>query len=571
MAAVTTTVLVASIIAIVILSAMYAAWVIWPQNPNVQLSVPADILGTLNVTCTKSTVSEGPITYEVIDSLLTELEVGVKSHIGYDMLVKEIVPYLPDFLNYKVALNPPLKVPGRGYESTTIDVNWGEGGTLFAKAFPGDKFTVQYGNLVKTVSGVAKLYVGSLPTTQPVNYVCPFRGSDKYTPSVSGDIISVEAPTPGCAPLLALSDYTGSKLFVVGKFSVIEYKYEQYDITLYIHVYGSQSDKHGMLYHGGQRGAFNLIELYPGTPGYSPYYKNPMYFAYYIDSDLDVERIYVDDDVIPPISIVQAMQADELSNVVLGLARERPVYQFGDEYETIMRITTEIPVLGLFKDAVITVTGLYPGDRVIVTAPTGVRYEVEAQTSTVRINLLDIFAPTDIVAAIEQGGFDLVVQPTSQHILEFLPKQMWVHVIGPNINAWIPSTVKLVQLCTLKIEGYPPGAVRIENRGDVYRVYYSTDGKTWRFYGTYPRVDVTLLEAGATLRVMDVYGNTKTYIVGEIVQEWNTRLYMLTASIHSGDKIVYLIGGTGVRIEDIPWLYIDVYGGAFEVTAYMGK
>jgi len=171
-------------------------------------------------------------------------------------------------------------------------------------------------------------------------------------------------------------------------------------------------------------------------------------------------------------------------------------------------LKTNIDYFGVFKSSVVTIDGLYPGDRIVVSAGETTTV-VEASGPTVSIDLLNYFTIEDIVSALLNGGIQVAVQPSTEHLLSLLPDRALVHVRGENVDKWVEVPLYVHFDCSL-LHGVVNGMVRVVSNGGTYTVY--VDGMN---VGTYPAVRLVAL--GYEVEVDYADGTRRTITVGDVV------------------------------------------------------
>ena len=231
-------------------------------------------------------------------------------------------------------------------------------------------------------------------------------------------------------------------------------------------------------------------------------------------------------------------------------------------------ISSDLNYLGIFSDPSVRISGLYPGDTIILSTPNDIK-SITANNTEITINLLELFGAKELIRAMENGGVLLAVKPSPTHILSLLPSSALVHVTGENIDKWVRVHVMLEPNCTIGLETIGIGTLTIEREGDVYRVSAVLGGNNIDF-GVFPKVyvkDVTSF----TITIYYMDGTTLTITPNQFLELPTGRVYVMQpfGLILLSDKPLYSTSG-GV-LEDSKSFRKIVINGAFRVEGSLGK
>jgi len=479
--------IISAIVIIFVITSLFAGFYLAYQHPNAQLETPVEVAASLNVTCATSTITSKYLSYSVIDSLSTKLSYSVKNHLEQPVIVDKLVPISMSGQKYLANL-PAMMIPGNGYEQYNEQVNWAEMSGLSALAYPGDVFSLKVGSLERVSSGLVKMYKGNLPTTtlNSLEYSCPFKGTILYKPTIENDKMTAVISSPGCAPLLAVQNYGYDQMLIVGSFQVTDYYYEKWDIPFYIHIYGNPKlDHYGIYYRGGPDTpyGFGLLSLYTSAPGLNevtPQYTKPTYFAYYINSQNYEEELYIDDSKTPALENTPVISSTALSNVVVGIAREKPA-------------NVEAPPIKIC--AVYVGTACTPGNCHCITINYSektfvIEKRVVGGWKIIKSGTLPVAqVGSNIIWDLRFDGIAVIPNPTPNKdtIISVIANSP-DGVSGPILQKFFFSAQQGAVLDMLiawedLVGYYPPGSPRIDGNGDEWiRVTYFKNG-IWRIAG----------------------------------------------------------------------------------------
>ena len=154
-------------------------------------------------------------------------------------------------------------------------------------------------------------------------------------------------------------------------------------------------------------------------------------------------------------------------------------------------IISKVYYQGLFKSKYLTITGLYPGDLVVLTTPHDV-YTLKAENDTVTIDLLKAFGAQELIEALKRGGVRVTITPSYERVIPLLPTKALAHVKGGNVDTWVEVPVLARPKCTLRA-GFrnTTGTLIVERAGEVYKVYVDTGNGTPSFLGVYAKIRVS--------------------------------------------------------------------------------
>lgn len=306
-----------------------------PQVPGASQSAvegPADITGLLGVQISTAPIPIGVGFMDIIVGYSTYVALGVKNQIVSKITVNRIAPMSQGFS--AVEIFPPIELNSYQYAYRVIPVPWLRMSGFSTRVYPGDVVKFSGGILEKEQSGAVFVNANGVPILMPQNYNCPFVGNQKYNLSTYGTRIEALIENPGCAPTEIVNGYTGNKMLVVSRFSVVRIANKEFDIPLYVHIYGSApgSRDYGFYYRGSpDSGNMSLITLYKNNPDnpknyeVSPSSRNPTYAAYWIDASASVEQLFTGDNRTAAITRAGYIDPRDIEKVAVGIARTKPV------------------------------------------------------------------------------------------------------------------------------------------------------------------------------------------------------------------------------------------------------
>lgn len=320
-ASVSVTALLASLLLVGILAYLYTSR-LPPFNMPRDVSVaPLDAFATLHVECVTDTLAYEDIQYPLIVGFNASMELSLKSHAASTIRVDKII-YRGNNTYASFWIDPPVNVPPNAHVLVNATGNWTMNIIIPGGAVPGDVLRLEGGALIKTVHGDLAVYAGELPSELPSDYVCPFTSRKIYTPTVRGEYMESDMTEPGCAPILlkeSFGTYSGN-LFVVTAFRVLNYKYPEYDMPFYLHVYSREGDNAGFL--AREIGlSFNENFMGGADVDVDPT-SSLVYAAYYLDRVTGLQYVYLNDNK-DVACIGEAGISSGPMSVVIGLARER--------------------------------------------------------------------------------------------------------------------------------------------------------------------------------------------------------------------------------------------------------
>ena len=223
-------------------------------------------------------------------------------------------------------------------------------------------------------------------------------------------------------------------------------------------------------------------------------------------------------------------------------------------------VSSDVYYQGIFKGRTVTITGLYPGDRVMLATPNKV-YTISAESTTVTVDLLSTFGPKELIEALKHGGVILIVQPSAEHILSLLPSRALVHVEGKTINDWLDVPLLIKPECTLEAGFTSSGTISITRAGEVYKVYAKIPGFSNLLYlGTYPKVKIYhLRNYEVSIAYQD--GTNVTIRPGQLIEFAGSKVmfYNDIAILLINDKVVIFNGIQTLR-DDKPFTSILIKG-----------
>jgi len=227
-------------------------------------------------------------------------------------------------------------------------------------------------------------------------------------------------------------------------------------------------------------------------------------------------------------------------------------------------IETRLDYLGIFKSSTITITGLYPEDRIIIVAPNKTT-SIVASGSVIDINLINYLSPTEIVTALLSNSLYVAIHPSTEHLLSLLPDRALVHVRSENVDKWIEVPLYVHFACSV-LHGAVNGDVRVISNDGTFTVY--VNGMN---VGTYPALEIAAL-GYEQVEIVYKDGSRRIISPGDLVQigaqqmRANERLDILLY-----DSIpVYEFGkATLVDISIVKELHVE--GGIILVDARLSK
>jgi len=240
-----------------------------------------------------------------------------------------------------------------------------------------------------------------------------------------------------------------------------------------------------------------------------------------------------------------------------------PIYVYYPWKQT--PLSSEVPYIGIFKDRTITVKGLYPGDKLILSIPTGKVVTIEAESDVVIVDLLQYFGPYDLVNALKIGGILLTIQPSLQRIISLIPSKAYVHVVSRTADTWIevPVLIRPSISCVLTYGLTTPGTLIVERKGELYKLTMLPQSSTSHPIGVFPRVEISLQtwwNFKITITYMD--GSMKV-LTPDNISSYRLGILLVT------DKAVLQMG-TQITEDDKPFSKI-VIEGSMDVKAYLAK
>jgi len=233
-------------------------------------------------------------------------------------------------------------------------------------------------------------------------------------------------------------------------------------------------------------------------------------------------------------------------------------------------ISSSVNYIGVFKDRSITINGLYPGDKVILSTPTGRSIQVDADGTTVTIDLLSNFGAYDLISAVLNGGISVSVQPSPSRIFTILPNKAYVHVVSKTSDTWveIPITLAVSSSCSLKFGSTNSvNQLIIERMNDTYKLtLYTPDFPNGLSLGIYPKVIVSDMR-GFTMTIYYTDGSSITY----------SDKYMSTNFLPSGtgialvdDTVKFMRGYTYIGSDTKSFTRISITG-IMKINAFFTK
>ena len=177
------------------------------------------------------------------------------------------------------------------------------------------------------------------------------------------------------------------------------------------------------------------------------------------------------------------------------------------------RLASEFQFLGVYAGRTVTVTGLYPGDILLVAAPSRA-YTFTVDAASMELDLLSLFTPRELVEAMMLwGGVRVTLLPSPEKVLSRIPENVLVEVRSLEGGVWqVPvELVKRVE-CRLPLE-LEGGTLRGEAARGVYKLYIGGPGWEAPYYAA-PRVKASvdgvleLVYGGAVYRVEAGVGGT---------------------------------------------------------------
>jgi len=226
-------------------------------------------------------------------------------------------------------------------------------------------------------------------------------------------------------------------------------------------------------------------------------------------------------------------------------------------------LSSEVPYIGMFKDRTITVKGLYPGDKLVLSVPTGKIVTIEAESTVVAVDLLQYFGPYDLVSALKAGGIFLAIQPSPTRIISLIPSKAYVHVVSKTVDMWIevPVLLRPSSSCVLPYGLRTSGTLVVERKGEVYKLTMIPQGLTSQNLGVFPKVEIKL-QWSYKVTITYTDGSTKV-LTPDSVSSYPLGILLVT------DKVVLQIGSR-LQEDDKPFAKI-VVEGPMDIKAYLVK
>jgi len=220
---------------------------------------------------------------------------------------------------------------------------------------------------------------------------------------------------------------------------------------------------------------------------------------------------------------------------------------------------------GVFRDRYITIKGLYPGDKLIISIP-GKVITLDVYSTTMAIDVLSLFTVKELIEALKTaGGILIAIQPSPQRIISLLPSKAYVHVASRTVDTWIevPVLIRPSPSCVLTYGFTSYGTLIAERKGEVYNLTMIPSGSPPIVLGVFPRVEVSI-------RPWTSFKITITYVDGsvKVLTPSNMSSYALTIVLES-DRVALLFG-SAVQMDDKPFLKIT-FEGVMDVRAYLAK
>lgn len=114
-------------------------------------------------------------------------------------------------------------------------------------------------------------------------------------------------------------------------------------------------------------------------------------------------------------------------------------------------LTTKLDYVGVYANDTLNITGLQPGDTILLTAA-GKSVAVNVTSPRVLIHLLDYFTPEELVEAItKEGGIGVAIQESESHIIEQVPTKVLVHVATDSYDYWEEVYSPIVTRCNASV------------------------------------------------------------------------------------------------------------------------
>jgi len=240
-----------------------------------------------------------------------------------------------------------------------------------------------------------------------------------------------------------------------------------------------------------------------------------------------------------------------------------PIYVYYPWKQT--PLSSEVPFIGVFADRTLTIKGLYPGDKVILSVPTGKVVTIEAKTDTVTVDLLQYFGAYDLVSALKNSGIFMALQPSPQRVISLIPSKAYVHIKSKTVDTWIETPVQIrpSQTCVLSFGLKSPGILVAERVGEYYNLTMIPKDSESQLLGVYPKVLISF-RWWTPFRITITYtdGTTKTLTQNDLSS------YLVSVLLVT-DRVVIQIG-TQVIEDDKPFTSI-VAEGIMDVQAYFVK
>jgi len=218
---------------------------------------------------------------------------------------------------------------------------------------------------------------------------------------------------------------------------------------------------------------------------------------------------------------------------------------------------------GVFRDRYITIKGLYPGDKLIISIP-GKVITVNVYSTTMTIDVLSLFTVRELIEALKSvGGILIAIQPSPQRIISLLPSKAYIHVMSRTADTWVevPVLLRPSSSCVLSYGLQAWGSLVVERKGEVYNLTMIPQGSTSQSLGVFPKAEIKLwYNYRITITYTD--GTTKILTPDNLASYW-VGILLVT------DKAVLQTGSQIVE-DNKPFAKI-VVEGIIDIRAYLAK
>jgi len=456
-----------------------------PREPEVPETYPVEVEAVQTLLCTGyRDVKIGDYQYRIPSSYAVDFTIYAKSHTRKTVTIVKFVPdTMPDASLLMLFTLSPYEHAVR-----TFRAPWGSAGSYTAMVFPGDtvrvtqtRLEIERGTIYSSRAPI------SYESQLPIAFNCPFTGVAESRLNVAGEEVWALIRNPGCAGVI-LRELSQPKFLILADYMVKDYYDASIDVPFFLLVREGANAQVGFFRKPAEVGVIygtHKSKTGTGNSGYQA-------AAFWYDGSRG--ELYLDNSG----SLVLRTGAVSIrgGDVILGVARE------GSARGEVQILSSYVRYVGVFKDKDLKITGLVPGDKVVLQAG-GTTRMYTAVGDTLVVDLLYAFTPRELVDAARSGGIRLTINPSEGRPLLMMPASGKVLVRSDVHEMWIAVDVPV------RVECAPSLTVHSKS-GRVYAAVITTsDYRSWRVefngenLGTYQKAVVTVVNG--TVKIYTSY------------------------------------------------------------------